>query len=192
MAKKQNKPAKMKMDATPIEGVRNPNFDSALAMQNYNNLMQDQQARLALQGGEFTQGRLMGAPSQQPISTDTNLMPIGGAGISAEQIQNLTPDRKQALDQAMAAQQAGNVAGMPIAGQPILQNPAMGQMADYNKMLQQGMRRNQDMNQAAQNLAAPVGSAKSFSQVAGGIRRMNRTPRQPRNNLLAPSNQKLI
>jgi len=59
-------------------------------------------------------------------------------------------------------------------------------------MLQQGMRRNQDMNQATQNIAAPAGPARSFSQVVGRTRRMNRMPRQPRNNFLAPSNQKLI
>jgi alanine-alpha-ketoisovalerate/valine-pyruvate aminotransferase len=70
--------------------------------------------------------------------------------------------------------------------------PQMPQMQNYNQMLQQGMRRNQDMNQAVQNLAAPTGPARSFSQVVGGVNRMNRMPRQPRNNFLAPSNQKLI
>ena len=72
------------------------------------------------------------------------------------------------------------------------QNPAMNQMADYNKMLQQGMQRNQDMNQAAQNFAGMGGPQRSFSQVVGGINRMNRAPKPPRNRSLAPSNQKLI
>lgn len=152
--------------------------------------MEDQQARLALQGGDFTQGRLMGAPSEQPIPPGANLMPIGE--FSPEQMQNLSPERRMALEQRMGAQQGRNMAGMPITNQPPRPNPAMGQMANYNQMLQQGMQRNTDMNQAAQNLTAPAGPARSFSQVAGGANRMNRMPRQPRNNSLAPSNQKLI
>ena len=174
MAKKENKPAKMKMDATPIEEVRNPNFESALAQQNYMNalaqLVADRQARGEMPG----------------------LIPVGGTSISAEQMQNLSPERRQPLEAALATQNNANMAGTQMAGQPIRPNPAMGQMANYNQMLQQGMRRNQDMNQAAQNLAAPAGPARSFSQVAGGTRRMNRTPRQPRTNSLAPSNRRLI
>ena len=70
--------------------------------------------------------------------------------------------------------------------------PQMQQMQNYNQMLQQGMQRNTEMNQAGQNLAAPAGPVRSFSQMAGGTRRARRTPRPPRNNFLAPSNQKLI
>jgi hypothetical protein len=44
---------------------RDPRFDSAMANQNYANSMRDQQARLAAQG-QYTQGRLMGAPTEQP------------------------------------------------------------------------------------------------------------------------------
>jgi len=44
---------------TPIDAVRNPNFDAALAQQNYQNLLSDAQAN------NFTKGRLMGAPTQQ-------------------------------------------------------------------------------------------------------------------------------
>jgi hypothetical protein len=194
------------MDATPIEGVRNPNFDSALAQQDYMNalaqLVADRQARGEMPG----------------------LMPVGGTSISAEQMQNLSPERRQALEEAIAMQknipqpnpnfyQSQNPpipttgSAMPQVNANFLQIPnppiptsgsaitpvrQMGQIANYNQMLQQGMRRNQDMNQAAQNIAAPAGPARSFSQVAGGTRRMNRMPRQPRNNSLAPSNQKLI
>jgi len=50
----------------PIDMVREPGFGSAMANQNYANLMAYQQARLAAQGGDFTQGRLMGAPTNQP------------------------------------------------------------------------------------------------------------------------------
>ena len=45
---------------------RDPRFDSAMANQNYANLMRDQQARIAAQQGQYTQGRLMGAPTNQP------------------------------------------------------------------------------------------------------------------------------
>ena len=81
---------------------------------------------------------------------------------------------------------------IPTSARAIPPARQMGQMANYNQMLQQGMRRNQDMNQAVQNIAAPAGPARSFSQVVGGVNRMNRMPRQPRNNFLSPSNQKLI
>jgi len=159
---------------SPMDMVQNPNFSSLMQNQDYFNtlaqLVADRQARGEMPG----------------------LMPIGGTGISAEQMQNLSPERRQPLEVALATQNNANMAGTPMAVQPIRQNPAMGQMANYNQMLQQGMRRNQDMNQAVQNLAAPTGPARSFSQVVGGVNRMNRMPRQPRNNLLAPSNQKLI
>lgn len=171
------KPALKKMEMTPIDNVRNPNFDSALAQQDYMNtlaqLIADRQARGA-------------AP---------DLMPIGGTEISAVEMQNLSPERRMALEQRMAAPQ-----GVPVVQQPVVPmvgyaggpNPAMNPMANYNKMLNQGMQRNQDMNQAAQNLAAPAGPVRSFSQMAGGTRRARRMPQQPRNNFLAPNNQKLI
>lgn len=173
MAKKQ---ALKKMEMTPIDNVRNPNFDSALAQQDYINtlaqLIADRQARGA-------------AP---------DLMPIGGTGISAVEMQNLSPERRMALEQRMAAPQ-----GVPVVQQPVVPmvgyaggpNPATNQMADYNKMLNQGMQRNQDINQAAQNLVAPTGPARSFSQMAGRTRRTP-MPRPTANNSLAPSNQKLI
>ena len=50
---------------SPIDMVRDPGFDARMADQNYANLMRDQQARLAAQG-QYTQGRLMGAPTEQP------------------------------------------------------------------------------------------------------------------------------
>jgi hypothetical protein len=56
-ARKTQAPAKP--IAAPIAAVRNPNFDAALAQQNYQNLLSDAQAN------NFTQGRLMGAPTQQ-------------------------------------------------------------------------------------------------------------------------------
>jgi hypothetical protein len=207
---------------SPMDMVQNPNFSSLMRNQDYFNtlsqLVADRQARGEMPG----------------------LMPIGGTGISAEQMRNLTPDRRQALEEAMAMRQsvpggpnyqtpnqpiATTGSAMPQVGSNITQMepipsqdeinkrmelvrtlnenprvqesrrtppPQMPQMQNYNQMLQQGMRRNQDMNQAAQNIAAPTGPARSFSQVAGGTRRMNRTPIQPRTNSLAPSNRRLI
>ena len=52
-------PASRRPSMTPIDAVRNPNFDAALAQQNYQNLLSDAQAN------NFTKGRLMGAPTQQ-------------------------------------------------------------------------------------------------------------------------------
>lgn len=204
---------------SPMDMVQNPNFSSLMRNQDYFNtlaqLVADRQAR-----GEMP-----------------NLMPIGGTGISAEEMRNLTPERRQSLEQA-AAQGRVNInqmeaipsqdeinkrmefirtlnenprvqesrttpppqmpiqqlpqANVPAVNQPAQPIPQMQQMQNYNQMLQQGMRRNQDMNQAGQNLVAPAGPVRSFSQMAGGTRRARRTPRQPRNNFLAPSNQKLI
>jgi len=50
-----------------IAMARNPNYDTAMAQQNYANFMRDQQARLAAEQGQYTQGRLMGAPTEAPL-----------------------------------------------------------------------------------------------------------------------------
>jgi hypothetical protein len=135
----------------------------------------------------------------QPIATTGSAMPQVNPQLeqamlaAAEQQRNLASQApingQNATAYNAASYQQSLGSAMP---QQKFQTPQMQQMQNYNQMLQQGMRRNQDMNQAAQNLAAPAGPAKSFSQVTGGVPRMNRMPRQPRNNFLAPSNQKLI
>ena len=168
MATKKNlklsKPQLKQPDMAPIDAVRNPNFPTALAQQDYlNNLTQslaNYQAQTYPTGGtaEFA-----------PNPNTPNLMPIGVLG-------------------GMRADQAN----IPSANQFSMPNPQMNQMADYNKMLQQSMQMNQDMNQAAQNFAGMGGPQKSFSQVAGGIGKLNRSPRKPRPNSISPSNQKLI
>ena len=56
-------PALARPSTAPIDAVRNPNFDAALAQQNYQNLLSDAQAN------NFTQGRLMGAPTEQGSAT---------------------------------------------------------------------------------------------------------------------------
>jgi len=119
------------------------------------------------------------AAERQARGPESGLMPIGN------------PDEARRMDAAMAERNSG-LASVPSPAPVPAPVQQMGQMQNYNQMLQQGMRRNQDMKQAAQNLAAPAGPARSFSQVAGGTRRMNRTTRQPRTNSLAPSNRRLI
>jgi hypothetical protein len=118
------------------------------------------------------------AAERQARGPESGLMPIGN------------PDEARRMDAAMAERNAG-LASVPSPAPVPAPVRQMGQMQNYNQILQRGMRRNQDMNQAAQNLAAPAGPAKSFSQVAG---RTRRTPMQrpPVNNSLAPSNRRLI
>ena len=135
---------------------------------------------------QLEQAMMAAAEQQRNFATQ---MPINGQNATAYQANadgSMTPVR---LPNPIRGDQSRP---RPVVAQPNFQIPQMPQMQNYNQMLQQGMRRNQDMNQAVQNLAAPAGPARSFSQVAGGTRRMNRMPRQPRNNFLAPSNQKLI
>jgi hypothetical protein len=118
------------------------------------------------------------AAERQARGPESGLMPIGN------------PDEARRMDAAMAERNAG-LASVPSPAPVPAPVQQMGQMQNYNQMLQQGMRRNQDMNQAAQNLAAPAGPARSFSQVVGRTRRTP-MPRPPVNNSLAPSNRRLI
>jgi len=222
---KTRKPQLRKPSTAPIDAVRNPNFDAAMADVNYRNALAQSLANYRAQN--YPTG---GTAEFAPNPNVPNLMPIGGLGGMRADQAGITEDRRKILDDLMARQAqkpippGGGLGGQqstnPMAGympvdpntnmpslMPIqipqgqqgatasqYQNPqgAQAAMADYNKMLQQGMQRNQEMNQAAQNFAGMGGPQRSFSQVVGGIRRMNRTPRQPRKNFLAPSNQKLI
>jgi hypothetical protein len=122
----------------------------------------------------------------QPIATTGSAMPQAGSNITQmEPIQSQDEINKRmelirTLNENPRVQESRRTPP-----------PQMQQMQNYNQMLQQGMRRNQDMNQAAQNLVAPAGPARSFSQVAGRTRRTP-MPRPPANNSLAPSNRRLI
>jgi hypothetical protein len=130
-------------------------------------------------GGQQSTNPMAGYMPVDPNTNMPRLMPIQTPGSNA-------------LNQDLANRGMGGgiPAPMPQASQGATadqyQNPqgAQAAMADYNKMLQQGMQRNQDMNQAAQNFAGMGGPQRSFSQVVGGIRRINRTPRQPRSNAI--------
>ena len=163
----------------PLDLVRNANFDAAMAQQNYANFMADQQARLAAQQGQFTQGRLMGAPTNQPI-------PPGGGlgGLTADQA-GISPEQMKILDDLMARQKAdiaareleqqnmmkegkftiGGTAANPIYGTmagPVyangsLVNPPKAQdqaainniRAQFDQFLKQGIDRGNTMNQDA-------------------------------------------
>lgn len=84
------------------------------------------------------------------------LMPIGQ--FSPEQIQNLSPDRRQALEQRMGVQQ----------------NPSLSQMQDYNRMLQQGIQNSNTMNQ---------GAMANFANMQPGMQ----APQQPRPTVPNPA-----
>ena len=117
-----------------------------------------------------------------------NQVPINGQNATAYQA---NADGSMTQVQAPNPIVADQARPRPVGVQPNFQIPQMPQMQNYNQILQQGMRRNQDMNQAVQNLVAPAGPAKSFSQVVGRTRRTP-MPRPPVNNSLAPSNRRLI
>lgn len=98
-------PALRGPDMAPINVVRNPNFELEMAQQNYANLMADQQARLAAQGRDFTQGRLMGAPSGQ-----------GGLGSMTADQAGIPADQRRILDNLMAGRTPigqGGIGGLP-------------------------------------------------------------------------------
>jgi len=180
MATKKNlklsKPQLKQPDMAPIDAVRNPNFPTALAQQDYmNNLAQSLEN---YQSQNYPTG---GTAEFAPNPNVPNLMPIGGLGIQ----QGSEEQRRMALNQGVPS-------GSGMGGQIPTPNMPQNKMADFNNLLQQGMQRNQDFNQAAQNFAGMGGPQKSFSQVAGGIGKMNRMPKQLRPNSIAPSNQKLI
>jgi len=186
MAKKIEKPAPkstarptpkplLRLKPSPLDLARSPNFDAAIAQQNYDNFIADQQARIAAQQGQFTQGRLMGAPTDQPI-------PPGGGlgGLTADEV-GITMDQRKILDDLMARQQVdisaneakrqdflktqkpigGSMAG-PIYGSlagNILANGAPANMSldqlnamrmqQYNQFLSQGMQNSNTLNQDA-------------------------------------------
>jgi len=230
MATKSKKPILKKQNMAPIDAVQNPNFDQALAQQNYLNNLQQSLANLQAQNYptmgsgqlgpnlEIPTGRLGGltaeqagiSPEQKKIldQLGPNLgIPTGGFGGLTAQQAGISPQQKKILDELMAKQQAeiltqgsaqqkanlqGSMIGIPNPAQSNQQNPQMQQIQDYNKMLQQGMQRNQEINKAAQNFAVMGAPSKSFSQVAGGIGRMNKMPRQTKQNFITPNNQNMF
>ena len=96
--------------AMGIAMARNPNYDTAMAHQNYANFMRDQQARLAAEQGQYTKGRLMGAPTNQ-MHDYNNLLQQG--------IQN-----SNTMNQGAMTNFANMQPGMQPT-QPATANPAM-------------------------------------------------------------------
>lgn len=197
-----------------VDTVRDPNFNSLMQNQNYFNMLSqlvaDRQARGEMPNlmpiGDRTQatGTQDFIDARQPgVSYTADMVNYidPATGEKASRSRGIVPgpgsrfvpaDRFQIPNQPIPT--TGSTvpqANVPDVNQPAQPIPQMQQMQNYNQMLQRGMRRNQDMNQAAQNLAAPAGPVRSFSQMAGRTRRTP-MPRFPANNSLAPSNQKLI
>jgi hypothetical protein len=173
----------------PLDLVRNPNFDAAMAQQRYNQMLAEMTARAKAgqfdtriddvgqlppqspqAGGNFTQGRLMGAPSGQG----------GLGGMTADQA-GIPADQRKILDDLMARDQVnfaaneakrqdfmktqkpvgGSIAG-PIYGSlagNVLANGAPANMSpdqlnamrmqQYNQFLGQGMQNSNTLNQDA-------------------------------------------
>jgi len=149
-APKAPAPALRRPDMAPINAVRNPNFELEMAQQNYANLMADQQARLAAQGGNFTQGRLMGAPSGQ----------FGGLGTLTADQAGIPADQRRILDDLMAGRTPRSGLGTSTADQA-------GIPADQRKILDDLMARDQ-VNFAA-NEAKRQEFMKTQKPVGGSI-----------------------
>ena len=214
IAKLAPKPAaKPAAKPAPLDLVRNPNFDSAMAQKNYANLMAFEQARLAAQQGQqnaediynrlneytgqtrpapqqgrYTQGRLMGAPTNQPTQSR---VPMGfstydEAGIPEDQRKILDDEMaKMQLDIAARAVEQQNMkkaGAFTIGGTP--DKPIYGSMAgpvyadgtfvdatnqqaqNYQNFLQQGMRNSNTLNQ---------GGMANFAKMQAGMQAPQQT-----------------
>jgi len=224
MATKKNlklsKPQLKQPDMAPIDAVRNPNFDAAMAQKNYDNFIADQRARMEMERGSvpLTQSEIdkkyiddgQGGRVLNPV--DAANLQLQFDQLRANIAANPGPSRNLGIDYIEGGQryapvnqgpQVGGGMGGAIPSSMVgygsqqpgnmpIPNMPQNKMADFNNLLQQGMQRNQDFNQAVQNFAGMGGPQKSFSQVAGGIGKLNRMPKQPSPNSISPSNQKLI
>lgn len=171
------------------------------------NLMRDQQARLAAQG-QYTKGRLMGAPTNRPIPPEGGL-----GGLTADQA-GIPAEQRKILDDLMAKMQLDIAArdveqqnmkkagAFTIGGTP--DKPIYGSMAgpvyadgtfvdatnqqaqNYQNLLQQGIQRSNTMNQdAASNFAnlqagAPTMQPAIPSPQLGGVTAQPRGVPRPR------------
>ena len=172
----------------PLDLVRNPNFDSAMAQMNYENLMAGQRAQLAAQQGQYTQGRLMGAPTNQPTQSRVPM------GFSTYDEAGIPEDQRKILDDEMAKMQLDIAAGdveqqnmkkagaFTIGGTP--DKPIYGSMAgpvyadgsfvdatnqqaqNYQNFLQQGMRNSNTLNQ---------GGMANFAKMQAGMQAPQQT-----------------
>lgn len=132
--------------------------------------------------GQFTQGRLMGAPTNRPI-------PRGGGlgGLTADQA-GIPEDQRKILDDLMArqAQQPiplGGGMGGSIGAPENMQSPNMpqGQIATYNNLLQQGIQRSNTMNQDAATNFANMQAGAPTTQPTIPLPQLGGVTAQPRN-----------
>jgi len=217
----------------PIDLVRNPNFDSAMAQKNYANFMAAQQARLASQRGQrsaedisnqynklvgdlgkptdpqagfrqaglaakqgqFTQGRLMGAPTNQPAQSR---VPMGfstyeEAGIPPEQAKILDDEMAKMQSEIAAQEYASNInelmraqprqAPQPmqtIAGPRSAAQMNPQKMQAFQNFLQQGIQRSNTMNQDAAAGFANLQPRMQPTQPAMPVAGMGMGMQQPR------------
>ena len=145
--------------STSLDLVRNLNFDAAMAQQNYANLMADQQARLAAQQRQYTQGRLMGAPTDQIGFGD-----VAGTMSSAGQLpsqQQFDPNAPSLMPIETRGSMIGGIGDQqniynnlqPYASQvgTVPMRRPEQQMQNYQNFLQQGMQNSNTLNQGAMN-----------------------------------------
>jgi len=107
--KPASKPARKPLPTTTkpssLDLVRNPNFDSAMAQKNYDNFIAGQYARMAAQQmaaqqGQFTQGRPIGVPTNQPAKSRVPM------GFSTYEEAGIPPEQAKILDYEMAKMQS--------------------------------------------------------------------------------------
>lgn len=184
---------------------RNPNFDSAMANQNFKNSMAEQRARIEAdranrrmapipppEQGKFTQGRLMGAPTNQPAKSRVPM------GFSTYEEAGIPPEQAKILDDEMEKMKSENAAGAveqqnmkkagaftiggtpdkPIYGSMVgpvyddgsLVNATNQQMQNYQNFLRQGMQNSSTMNQGGMaNFANMQPRMQSPQQARGTI-----------------------
>jgi len=166
----------------PLDLVRNPNFDAAMAQQNYDNFIAGQRARMETERRQLVDGMLTsvtnsGNPGGQQSTNSTagyvqvdpntnapSLMPIeiggsmsGGTG-DPRFIYNNLPYISQ-----VGSVPARNTTG--IGGQQFGQIPQQ-QMQNYQNFLQQGMQNSNTMNQGAMNNFANMQPGMQATQTA--------------------------
>ena len=195
---------------------RNPNFDSAIANQNFKNSMAEQRARMEAdrvnrrmapnpppKQGQFTQGRLMGAPTNQPAQSRVPM------GFSTYEEAGIPPEQAKILDDEMAKMQSENAAGAveqqnmkkagaftiggtpdkPIYGSIVgpvyddgsLVNATNQQMQNYQNFLRQGMQNSNTMNQGAMTDFANMQAGAPTTQPTIPLPQLRGVTAQPRN-----------
>ena len=160
-----------------LDLVRNPNFDAAMAQQDYANLMRDQQARLAARQGQFTEGRLMGAPqnqSQQGFGDIARAMSSAGQLPSQQQFDPNAPSLMPIQTGGSMIEGIGDPQSIynnlqPYASQvgTVPMRRPEQQMQNYQNFLQQGMQNSNTMNQGAMN---------NFANMQPGMQATQPTP----------------